>query len=810
MKYQISIITLIYLIISSVSFGQGISGRRVLETPFKFQMPKDKMDLSVSGEMKQDDWWIVFSDRINNKTATSAGGSDQMKTLKFMDFFYVLDESGEYLHIVKDINLTTTGILNDQSQDFGWISKENLVLWKHCLVTDKGKGEINRKAMVLNTKDAIEKASKGQENQLVSFYKDTTMTVPSKDKSQLFQVYFVFKMTSKAVLLAKSAKIDESNASEMIAGWVRKTQMTLWDHRVALEPNCDDLAGEERKTSKIPAMFFLDENSASAYQNNSGYDKSKVLWNSDPYADRPKGEWRRFPILKDLKNGILRVGVMGEIQSMTDEKMTTLDKAEADKTYNDKREKARNVNIVFVMDGTGSMTEYFATASSAVKGIMDDLKENYPNEYRFGAVVYRDWGTDGSCLIERKQLSSEVKDVAAFLKSIQTKDCGDKDIPEAMFYGIKDALRSLTLPDNETNLLILIGDAGNHKQGDTRANATTRVTQSEINKLIAQKRCHFIAFQTHNADDPSFADFNTQMKDVILQSNKIRYDELKKSKNQLTDKLIQPTLEDKGNNTFGIKDGVLAGVLIQCEKGKDMSTDLLKKEIQGFIVAINQVNEQVLQSTNEVVMEGKSAEDVLKNTTSSNKYVSSYAPAVIEFLATLNISKNKLDFLCQEKYQLYLPAFTSITVKTLNNKVFKNVIFVDRIELSQIVNKFEELINAPEAATERIKMQESWLELLQKYCGYSKDNRAELLALPMQEITKKLFGLPNLDNILSSVRLQDITDESVVSKTEFRKYVEKIKSKQKELQRIFYEENYEYSFRSNDIPYYWIEENLMP
>lgn len=166
-------------------------------------------------------------------------------------------------------------------------------------------------------------------------------------------------------------------------------------------------------------------------------------------------------------------------------------------------EKARNVNIMFLVDATEGMGKHLPAVAQAA----ERAQQRFNAE--IAAACYRD-AAEGAWLYMSNTMVGD--DPAPWIRSLDTRTKFDQDEPEALFYGLKQALASEHLSVGETNILILVGDAGNHAQ-----EPLTDVPPTEIVQLLNQKECHFAAFQVQNpTSNPSYAEFSTQiMNDII-------------------------------------------------------------------------------------------------------------------------------------------------------------------------------------------------------------------------------------------------------------------------------------------------------
>src|SRR4051812_38962692 len=91
-KMKNILIMLLLLGCFSVNAQSPVSiSKKVITLPAAFEKPNENTNIYNSDD-KTSLPWIVFSDRDENYTYTSPGGTLIMKKLKFMDPFYVSEE----------------------------------------------------------------------------------------------------------------------------------------------------------------------------------------------------------------------------------------------------------------------------------------------------------------------------------------------------------------------------------------------------------------------------------------------------------------------------------------------------------------------------------------------------------------------------------------------------------------------------------------------------------------------------------------------------------------------------------------------
>ena len=781
-------------------------------------MPVEDVDLQPTADRIPGTLWHVVSDRDNNQTFEKPDGLTPKKRLSFLEGdLYVLEDEGDFVHIFKDTEISFDGKLTASAIDFGWISKLKLLMWNHCLVTSKG--EINKKAMVLNTVESIKSNATSGDGKKIQFSRDPELSINSKNESQLFQVFFVYKINAinNTVLLGKNSSIrDVSYITDNIVGWVEISRITSWDHRIAIEPNWLPEAVAERKAKNVKAMVFKSSSDAITFN------VSKAFWDADPYEDRNIGDWRRFPVL-DSNQGIIYTGVMGEINSVKGVKLTSEDNAVIQRTYNEIRASKRNINFVFLVNAAH---EEMKNSIEAINDALDEVNKhmeeiNTKNNISYAVVAYRDQDF-GANITSIMPFSTDVSEVRKFIRGIDISSKYGSDDGDAMLFGLKAALRQVGWGPNakdESNVIIHIGGHGNHKRQDE-----SQVDVNAVIELLDQMNCQYYVFQGYRKPSATFNEFLEMNSDIMLTVARRKFSRYKNAPGSDAVSLQEP--EFKTYDTFKALNNIAIAGKVDFLQNRDVvDADELQRNIRGIALFTNSYVDFFLRIMDRIMMDGQGINSAMlssgsssetaqetgtaftSNTTkSSSAMVSSYAPAIMYFLSEMNLPEEKLDVIIDEHYQLYFPGFTKLTVDGLVHPIFNSVLFLTRKELSRMLIKFETLLNAVSASDQRQKMVEAWIELLKKHTGGTED---EFMDLTMEDINQKIFGLPGTSNLLT-VKLKNITDPAIVDDRTFQAYVGQVQRKQRALNKIFNKDNYEYSFSSNDQKYYWIAEDLLP
>ncbi|MCD4745506.1 MAG: hypothetical protein K8R58_04340 [Bacteroidales bacterium] len=313
---KLVIISLLFLIpILGVS-QSSIVGQKAIMFPEKYLVPNENVSLLKTDVAVQGVPWVVYSDCADNYTIEKPNSTSKYKKLSFLEKFYVLEENDKYIHLIKDTKMSYDGLFSSQAEDYGYVKKDNLLLWNHCLLTVEGK--INKKAIIINTFVSAKSTQikKGGNNTNI-FFENPQLTIKPYRKFHKFEIFYIYKITDKTVLLGRNPRIPAGiDITDIIEGWISKNRVIFWDHRMALEPNWNLNASEERKFNNIKATVLTDILSLIKFGNGEKVKDKAIIWNNDSYDERKIGDWMRFPILKVNENeNYYHVGVFGEINS---------------------------------------------------------------------------------------------------------------------------------------------------------------------------------------------------------------------------------------------------------------------------------------------------------------------------------------------------------------------------------------------------------------------------------------------------------------------------------------------------------------
>jgi len=809
-------LALIFIIIFTVPIlSNPLQGKRVIYMPMKYNQPQSDDSLNVDISRVKDSGrmsivWEVYSDKSGNKTYHAPGG-EEYKEADFMEQFFVLEEREDYIHIVKDPELQKD-TLSAQAEDYGWINKNDLLLWSNNLVTRKGR--INRKAMILNTVEQLKSEDAGDKPDIVKFRKAPGLNTPlTGDESRLFQFFYIFKKSEdgKYLLLGKNSFFGETSVNSVIKGWVPNDRSVLWFNRVAIEPNWEQEAVQERKTGK-KAKFFSNIDAAREFKLGADQEGTEIIWQNDPLStERLIGEWRRFPVLRNdpADPDILNTGVMGDIYTEQGEKLARMSEkiAQTQNKIDKLIAQKRKIKIVFVVDGTRSMQKVFKAVSEAIRNSTKELNLEYRNKYGenaidFAGVIYRDYSESRMRRVRTRGFKS-TQSFENFFNPDKAKDINNTTHAEAPYLGLETALKGLGLKQDETNVIIQLGDAGNHVPDQEGR------TPDKISDLMAEKYCHYISIQVHEPSVSKVYDrFTSQSREIALKAAKKYHTILSEKYGELFN--LSELEWEVENNNYNLKESPLAAKVIDMDDGKAMDENEIKQEIEKFIAGVDASNDSLIARINRIVA-GASYTEEQKNAELNEDgdfYTLPFSEGIWAVFQQSGLTVDELATLKVNKYQVYTPGFTAMEVEGQKYELFKRVLLMDATELGDLERTLRELRSATTGSQRRDALYNTWMQILKEYLGET--GNTEFKELTMEEINKKLWELPGTNSLISDLKLKDIYNERKLTDSELNRYIDSILRKHGKIQNIFFSQDYKYGFRSNERPYYWIKEELLP
>jgi len=524
-------IRLIELIFILLSFCVVMMTSNAFSTPLP--MPNIKAYADRMLVWKQDDYkkgqihhWRIYA----NKKGIKLWKDDNLSLLsdtkvEFLDSFYVFKKRKKLIGIGSDpksdkisywANIEDFIILNKPVQD------EKTRISHKVIFVNKLKNAITYKnySNVLKPQYAPDKNAPYIDYEfnnldfgyIYDFY-------PPNSKYSSKNEYILLGTRPNFSIVAKSNA--PNSAKSVIKGWVHKNHIIRWKTREGLEPNT-------QRTH--PIFFFKDqdemENFYKSYiKDNSIRPDDKIIAAKADWTKIDRKEWPahepRYLIKEECENNSVILTITGSKYNYNVvEKVSTI------------RNNTKNVDLIFVIDATLSMTPYIKTVAKLANNLVYKLnrillnetnREGWLKSFRVGASIYRDY-LDKDDVYDSISLTEDINSVIHWLNSIHCySSVTNKDRPidafyrEAVFQGLHKTIKSSQWGSNNTHIIIHIGDTGNHSR--SRDNFTSdkigELLVSELNTIISYIAIH-VRHKSYSNDLElnSVNDFNSNTKNI--------------------------------------------------------------------------------------------------------------------------------------------------------------------------------------------------------------------------------------------------------------------------------------------------------
>lgn len=453
--------------------------------------------------------WKVWSDRDENPIYDSPRQNRVEANASWMEEFEVWDvkktSNGEVLLKIKS---PETSIIKKE----GWIPLAKTLASSKALANEFG---LTRKYMILTP---VENYTNGNKKALnARFYNSPIKGVaPNGKEVNRFTILFVLKEENGRMLLSTDDDFGQLAVGRTgrVSGWFPKESLTLWDSRIGYAPN-------HGKNSNPDAAATLpvhsDEASAKKYWESSR--SSNLLTNYNILDSKPSNWNEAFPPMPNITgrlsdeakefNQILRKVVVLVCAGST---------SECEKDYNQNRaeieallKQVEQLNVYFILDGTNSMEPYIESAKEAIAEIVGSLPESDEQNLSLGYTVYRDYDDGNFASVPGRP----THDHPQFLKEIDAIDCFSQASTraEAFYQGLITGVKAANFQaEYAQNLLIVIGDAGNH--------INDQFTFADVEASLAGKKVTVFGLQTTNGAHSSYMDFTQDLIRLASLGNK--------------------------------------------------------------------------------------------------------------------------------------------------------------------------------------------------------------------------------------------------------------------------------------------------
>ncbi len=769
------------------------------------------------------DPWIVISDRENNPVYERPDGSELNFKLGFKEYFWVIEEKETWIHIVK-INPRQNSLKVDKAKevlDYGWIKKSNMLLWTDGLVSENS--GIHQKAFLLNRASNlldIINSNKDLASIYVSPYGSKTI-----GEKNIYEFYFILKKENLRSLLCKESKTSINSLEDDIVGWVDNGRMEDWNTRIAMEPNFEKAAFEERKRNKnFRLIGYSSDDDAKLHAENGEPPQTKLVWDNDPVTLSPsvldekthsrfKGTVVRFPMFNKAGE-IYRSGVIGNInvRSMQNKLGTIpeIDYGEMQKMAEEVKMNSNNYNILFFVDASSDM-EY---AKLAISNTINELNGNVQNiNYRYAVALYRDvYDKKEGNMLKTLALTKDIDKINGFLSDALFGSAEDFDDYTTIYYNLKSAILESGFNKEHTNIVFVIGRGADYRASFARRveaksnNEKTYIEEDDLLKTLSDFNINLSFLQAINKGTEPYRWFLEQAKSIILETAKDQFSKYRNMESIVPDlKLDNPEyneeLDDK--SMISLKGGFNQSYIAWPFNNKKMTVEDLTKNLIDISNQIIKHKNKLNNMLTDVFIEGKSFE------TSAGSLSPEITKILEAAMTKKSLDKDVIKKLLGDKYKLYTEIYFPARISGAEFPTISYVLFMPESELEDYIQQLHKLSIAAdlEPSAQREELYNTLVQLTNQYSG-NDFNKNNIKNVSLSELSSKMQGLKNEGlgaNRLFDFKLGDIKNDRVMKDDKVANFIADIVKKRSELEKIrSLKGKYEFSYTSKDNIYYWI------
>lgn len=734
--------------------------------------------------------WVVYSDRDENTTYSSPSKGAAYDKLDFAERVIIAKIQNGFALVYSDPKYPTWPAYSEKAKSRGWIPMDKLLLWQSCPTDNKG---IYQKALLAANLEA-----KSTNNLGSSYSNPETRSNPQPIKTTMNFYYVMKKDPATGLKLISRQLVLDENAQLQLYGWVADNSFVPWNQRSCLEPNWrpSDVSyfnSPDGKAYPVYQDVEMKKDPVTSYR--YGVPNPEDKMNSTKFRMRPTRV--RFPILdltdteKNYKNVYKCTTFGGSGLSVLNDADTKDD--EAKKKLQQSLEKIRNINIIFVIDGTRSMERYFPSVKEAIKS---GIQYFDPNTYnmRVGVVIYRDYA-DGEFLTESVPLTNaKSPQLQSFLDTAgkygAKSSTNDHTAEEALYKGLEVATDAAKMGYNkdQSNVIVVVGDCGN-ADNDTKC-----ISKEDIVKRLADNNVSVLSFQVRSQASPAWELFNDQMCDIIRDNLTEQYRRLYAD--------INPKFKPLGNGydfTSNTKLEFLVGSIRFPENlGSEMSASLLatliEEKIGKFSEAVLTQIATLIESDPNVRMSGDGSQQDIQ---------------IRKAFIISRIGKEAADALENSGVTL---AFTGYAPKTDSQKrnYWQAVAYMSREELEELMDRLKIVYDNANPEGDR-KPYVDAIKALIRVMVPDVTNK-DMDEMGISEVMRLAAGLNEASSSVTSYTLTEIQDAHAVPDDEYSMILSKFIERYQNLDHnVLKNKRYPYTYKDySGHTFYWIPVEDLP
>jgi hypothetical protein len=394
--------------------------------------------------------WLVWCAEDNAPIFTDNSARNVVGHLDFKEPLLVLESSlektttGGWVHWLKVRR-------NDRTDSEGWVRASSLILSPWALKTTGGAG---RKVIAVPGFTNGEYDRTFTRRQVFNHQKVRDSDAISGLLVDKFRIFYILRESETAFLLANSPTLEGGNAQQAIIGWMPKEDVSEWNRRLAYGPEY----GASLEGQVVP-LFATQEQTQDYLLSCGAPDTRGTL---EIMKDERIPTVPAYPCIdeenSDPTNGIRKLLLIDGFSMEVDEEILKFIEE-----LRELEEQLGNLNLLFIVDATGSMKKYYSRISDSILRLSSKFKgftQSDKSSLKVGFGIYKDYADEPNNVrnISPRNFDSQM---AGDIKSV---DCSSKNPKpeEAVYNGILTNLTKFKIDPKASNVIVIIGDEGNH------------------------------------------------------------------------------------------------------------------------------------------------------------------------------------------------------------------------------------------------------------------------------------------------------------------------------------------------------------
>ncbi|RFM25598.1 type VI secretion system protein TssR domain-containing protein [Deminuibacter soli] len=783
----------VLFVLATFSSMAQLPKKRVLGTPTNYINPSfATIALEPSGNDKTMPW-IVFSDREDNVTYTSPGGSLAFKKIAFMQPFVVGEEDKGYLKLYKyDPAMLTGRKMRDRKRavSFGWIGKDKLLMWQKSLEDEQTHFPMKALA-VASGKAPLTQPKYFYSYDSVILYNSPELKDQLNEKLHLHDFVYVFKISGdgRKALVGHVSQLTTDSARNAIAGWVSTEVIHAWGSRLYIGlPRDNDYARDSLAAAVVNAQLESTKSSVHpAFQIDPLLAPGNPVFRSLPVMDRKQNE----------KGGTtFRSSVAEDVFNKSLNSVINIKGARLDfKTYLQLRRFSNQVNVVFVVDGGSGMKNYMPGLTNTIQNFESVfLQKKFAGyRYQYGAVVYKSSDGCGSVKpIAAFPLSQTYSKVVDFLnqQAAFTQQCSGNIYNQPVLQGLQEAANMLKTHPMETNLIVLTGSTGNN-------GLPYSVTESTVIDAMVKADARLLTLQVYNKFDPAFNNFVIETRQLLertaQQQAALKKMRMVKGEGLAATQTFNTSFTDSVTYYLNYPDGsLIPGGIVFPGRGAVKTNKEMISALNRFVTEVDTDNKDIIQSLDSAFREtGRLRERVTPDVEGS---ITQSSPPVPDHLG---------EALPHNAFKYYFELYFRNNPAAAKQSPLQYAIILSQDEMIQVSDVLSRMSGdnlQQDASGFRKQLYRSYVTTGVNWWN-NRYSKREIRSMKIGDYFEQITGMPLQDSLMNSYTVSDIKSDGDLSRENFELIILHLRKCNQVLKRQLQLNEY---FTSNGRPYYYV------